>query len=812
MNNQNMFKYYKAQKLFGEDLDAEWDSLVEAFRKPLPTTFRVTGNRSTALTLNNTIVENYVPHLQNVVFEDKEIPPPEQIPWFPEGLAWQVNVPKKVLRKQEEFRKFHAFLVGETEVGNISRQEAVSMLPPLFLDVKPWHRVIDLCAAPGSKTAQLLEMLHSAPDPTAEDDLLPLPSGLLLANDSDAKRTHLLIHQSARLPSPALMVTNLDASRYPGIRVPAWTLLKGEQEGQKDERLRMLTFDRILGDVPCSGDGTLRKNLGIWKTWTVADGNGLHSLQLRILARAMQMLSPESGSRIVYSTCSLNPMENEAVIAEALAANRDFELVDASSHLPALKRRPGLTTWICGENIPTGQGKGVRELRLFKTWEEYKAHVGPGQNDPAAESLAPAGEAPAPVIGLATTEGASDTPLAESETPSITAVKPPRFKQTLTPGHFPPTENFHLERCMRIYPHLQDTGGFFVAVLERKAGAAAGIPETDFDMEDMAEDAVEEAQAGDQSTLISTAQASEMTGAKRPASTEPDDEAKGAKRLKVDDAAPATTTDSKPASSTARPLKKQKTLKDDPTYKESPYTFLREDDPTLSACLANLKLLPTFPRGNVLIRAPLPPPDLEASDKPTIRTMYLANDLAREVILHNDHRRLRLMNGGTKVFERQGGNYVSKDDIQFRILGEGLPVVISYVDPTIIMQGNLAVLKSLLLSYFPRCDQFQDAFRKAIESRTTGSHVMRIPPEEWEGINLTHELILPLWKSEVSVSLMVDKKAKSAMSLRLFHADITPAKKDPKAKQDVAQSTDKSQVQEEDSSMLVAEPEQGAAQ
>ena len=136
--------------------------------------------------------------------------------------------------------------------------------------------MIDLCAAPGSKTAQLLEMLHSAPDPNAEDDLLPLPEGLLLANDSDAKRTHLLIHQSARLPSPALMVTNLDASRYPGIRVPAWVLQKGEQIGPKDEKLRRLTFDRILADVPCSGDGTLRKNLGIWKTWTVADGNGLH--------------------------------------------------------------------------------------------------------------------------------------------------------------------------------------------------------------------------------------------------------------------------------------------------------------------------------------------------------------------------------------------------------------------------------------------------------------------------------------------------------------------------------------------------------
>ena len=79
---------------------------------------------------------------------------------YPEGLAWQFNVPKKVLRKQSEFKKFHSFLVFETEIvcpskhrfflcnrekqGNISRQEAVSMLPPLFLDVEPHHKVLYL--------------------------------------------------------------------------------------------------------------------------------------------------------------------------------------------------------------------------------------------------------------------------------------------------------------------------------------------------------------------------------------------------------------------------------------------------------------------------------------------------------------------------------------------------------------------------------------------------------------------------------------------------------------------------------------------
>jgi len=112
-----------------------------------------------------------------------------------------------------------------------------------------------------TQTAQLLEALHARDTITSTS----IPSGLLLANDSDAKRTHLLIHQSARLPSPAFMVTNIDASNYPNIKIPT-------AGGNKTN----LLFDRILCDVPCGGDGTIRKNLGIWKTWQPNDGNGLH--------------------------------------------------------------------------------------------------------------------------------------------------------------------------------------------------------------------------------------------------------------------------------------------------------------------------------------------------------------------------------------------------------------------------------------------------------------------------------------------------------------------------------------------------------
>ena len=126
------------------------------------------------------------------------------------------------------------------------------------------------------KTAQLLEALHAQDTVTASS----FPTGLLIANDSDHKRTHMLIHQAARLPSPSLMVTNHDASIYPAIRVPSARTAPAAAALQQDRagttKTEQLLFDRILCDVPCSGDGTIRKNPGIWKHWSPMDGNGLH--------------------------------------------------------------------------------------------------------------------------------------------------------------------------------------------------------------------------------------------------------------------------------------------------------------------------------------------------------------------------------------------------------------------------------------------------------------------------------------------------------------------------------------------------------
>ena len=71
-----------------------------------------------------------------------------------------MTTPKNVIRKFPPFSAFQKFLVSETSVGNISRQEVVSMIPPLLMDLRPGMTALDLCAAPGSKAAQLLEMIH----------------------------------------------------------------------------------------------------------------------------------------------------------------------------------------------------------------------------------------------------------------------------------------------------------------------------------------------------------------------------------------------------------------------------------------------------------------------------------------------------------------------------------------------------------------------------------------------------------------------------------------------------------------------------
>lgn len=247
------------------------------------------------------------------------------------------------------YKEFVQFLVAQANVGNIQRQEVVSILPHRFLDVQSNHMVLETCASPGSKTKNLLEIIRE---------------GVLISNDKSTPRVNVLVSESMKKASTSFIVTQMDASQFPTLD---------------------FKFDRICCDVPCTGDGTFRKNPAILPKWTVDGGIGLSSMQLRILKRALELLKDDGV--LVYSTCSLSPIEDEWVIDNALKSGncelvQNFDFVQYQNVDPA----------------KVMVRKGVTEFRYGKF--EF--------------------------------------------------------------------DNKELEKCMRIMPHDQNTGGFFIAVLRKK--------------------------------------------------------------------------------------------------------------------------------------------------------------------------------------------------------------------------------------------------------------------------------------------------------------------------------------------------------
>jgi 16S rRNA (cytosine967-C5)-methyltransferase len=167
--------------------------------------------------------------------------------------------------------------------GQISIQDEASQAVPLLLDTQPGDRVLDLCAAPGGKTPPLIRAIG--------------PRGLLVAADIHLHRLKSTRSQLARLGFDHPRLIALDAAQPLPFSKP---------------------FDRVLLDAPCSGTGTLARHPEIRWRLRPEQLAEFHALQVQLLRNALAHLAP--GGRLVYSTCSLEPKENEAVIAEVLAA------------------------------------------------------------------------------------------------------------------------------------------------------------------------------------------------------------------------------------------------------------------------------------------------------------------------------------------------------------------------------------------------------------------------------------------------------------------------------------------------------------
>lgn len=111
-------------------------------------------------------------------------------------------------------------------------------------------------------------------------------------------------------------------------------------------------YDKVLADVPCTGDGAIRKLPVKWEKWHTNDGLGIHSLQVQILMRSLNLC--KVGGSVLYSTCSINPIEDEAVIAEVFSRLNceALELVDIHGQLKGLKGRKGLKSWPVLQLLP----------------------------------------------------------------------------------------------------------------------------------------------------------------------------------------------------------------------------------------------------------------------------------------------------------------------------------------------------------------------------------------------------------------------------------------------------------------------------
>lgn len=109
-------------------------------------------------------------------------------------MLYEIPISRDVLRKDTVLTSIHKLIQKSNDSGLLTRQEVVSMIPPLLLDVKPGHRIYDACAAPGSKTAQLLEFSLKG---VQGKEIVTNP-GFVIANDADDSRANMLAHQMSR--------------------------------------------------------------------------------------------------------------------------------------------------------------------------------------------------------------------------------------------------------------------------------------------------------------------------------------------------------------------------------------------------------------------------------------------------------------------------------------------------------------------------------------------------------------------------------------------------------------------------------------
>lgn len=243
-------------RLLGEGSSEFWDALKSKQA--------LSGLRVNPLKVKQTSLQSYFPNTF------------DPISWADDGFRID---PDHKLGKHP----FHA-------AGLYYLQEPSAMAPAQVLNPQPGEMILDLCAAPGGKSTQILSLMKN--------------QGLLVTNDTNPKRAQALIRNVDRWGARNSIITCESPERLANHFGPL--------------------FDRVLVDAPCSGEGTFRSDPGEVKKWSLNFCNRCASIQDEILWFAGKLVRP--GGTLVYSTCTFNQLENEGSISRFLNKNPDFSI------------------------------------------------------------------------------------------------------------------------------------------------------------------------------------------------------------------------------------------------------------------------------------------------------------------------------------------------------------------------------------------------------------------------------------------------------------------------------------------------------
>ncbi|KAL2905759.1 Multisite-specific tRNA:(cytosine-C(5))-methyltransferase [Bienertia sinuspersici] len=444
------------------------------------------------------------------------------------------------------------------------------MVPPLFLDVHPNHFVLDMCAAPGSKTFQLLEIINRANEPGS------LPSGMVVANDVDIQRSNLLIHQTKRMCTANLIVTNHEAQDFPGCRLSKFHQNSSDVQSAKGLSIDQLLFDRVLCDV---------RDKGLW-----------------------------------------------------LSSYKDVSEF----------RRPG----ILSSYFPSG-GKDTDSSESSGSHETTEARVDDGNVDAVQPTILNDG---------------SSSVVNDGEVSSLP-----------------------LERCMRIVPHDQNCGAFFIAVFhkhsaipvvqEKNGGANEQLLQT---KEESLEAATEHASNLDDALEAKLCDATSIDSVEIEASPLDNEPSKN-----LEDEGPENQQDLGNKEADAEKVGVKRKLHVQGKWKGIDPVILFREEIVINSIKGFYGIDDSFPLDGHLVT--------RNSDTDSVKRIYYISKSVKDVLELNllAGQQLKMASVGLKMFERQTSKDGSATACRYRISSEGLPLLLPYITKQII-HAPLADFKHLL--------------------------------------------------------------------------------------------------------------------